>query len=127
MLTDPASNAPAPSLAGFPRGFAVKVGVEAPPFYNVDVARSVQLLEQAHRIAGMPPATITDWFRNELANLLAGGEQGSQHERGTAFDLRADMAGALVAQAWATLGGVVVDETRKIDSPHWHLQLYRAA
>jgi uncharacterized protein YcbK (DUF882 family) len=66
-------------------------------------------------------ATITDWYRDATENLRVGGVANSQHLRGTAVDVRNDVAGAALAAAWRAIGGQVVDE--RANKNHWHLEL----
>lgn len=134
-LSTPASGFPTPTptpaqapvpVAGGARlspMIQVKLGVVAPPSFDANVSEALRRLLLAHSRAGQPMTTITDWYRDATTNLRTpGASPSSQHTFGTAFDLRADAAGAAVARQWALGGDEVIDETGRVDRPHWHLE-----
>lgn len=98
-----------------------KAGVKAPPSITLGVRVLLFGLRAIAALSGLT-ATVTDWWRSASDNLAAGGVANSQHLAGTAVDVRADAAGALLASLWRAIGGEVVDE-RSSSSPHWHLEL----
>jgi len=109
----------------------LKAGAEVPPQMTAATYGALSMLLEAHRRAGSPLTVITEWFRDATQNLkLAsqGSVANSQHQVGTAFDLRDDAGGAATAAWWQRLGGETIDE-RSIAGvvPHWHLELKRSA
>lgn len=109
----------------------LKVGAEAPPVMTAAIYGALSLLLEAHTRARSPLTVITEWYRSATANLALAGQgavANSQHQVGTAFDLRADAGGEATARWWQELGGQTIDE-RNVPgvAPHWHLELRNPA
>jgi hypothetical protein len=109
--------------ANFDPLIQLKLGVRPPPTITLSVVRALDALRTAHRLAGSPLLTITDWYRDASTNLMVGGELDSLHLQGLAFDLRNDAAGFAVFKAWRSLGLQGVDE--RSTKNHFHIELQR--
>lgn len=84
------------------------------PLYRVLLGAAIRSVEGSG-------GTITSWYRDQLTNLAAGGQDNSQHRLGFAFDLGGPDLSAIERRAAQVWPGVVVREP-----DHVHVQLLPA-